>query len=161
MKILSIDPVNIYSAYTILDEDLFPLKFGKIKNEEFLELIYSKEFKKCDYIAIEMVACYGMAVGATIFDTCVWIGRFTESLSKIYKKEVNFVYRRDVKLNLCKKVSANDSNVMTALVDRFAPNVRNHGKGIKSNQGWFYGFKADIWASYAVGVTFYDLNIEK
>jgi|GEM_PF-5339908 len=31
--ILAIDPGNIQSAYVMLDEDLKPLRFGKVKNE--------------------------------------------------------------------------------------------------------------------------------
>ena len=40
--------------------------------------------------------------------------------------------------------------------------IHNHKvfKGLaergKSSMGWFYGFKSDIWASYAVGITYID-----
>ena len=63
-------------------------------------------------------------------------------------------------MNLCKTMRAKDSNILQALIDRFAPNTSNKGKGTKKDQGWFYGFKSDIWQAYALGVTFYDLKIK-
>ena len=142
--ILAIDPANEKSAYVVIDGNLKPIKFGKIKNSELMEKIKKQDFEGCKVVAIEMIASYGMAVGQTVFDTCVWIGRFIE-----------------VKMNLCNTMRANDSNIIQALVDRFAPNVRNKGKGIKSDKGFFYGFRADIWQSYAVGVTYHDTFKEK
>ena len=53
-----------------------------------------------------------------------------------------------------------DKDIRQALVDRFAPNTPNGGKGSKDDQGWFYGFRADIWSAYAVAITYYDLYLK-
>ena len=42
-----------------------------------------------------------------------------------------------------------------ALIDRFGV------VGTKSNKGWFYGFKSDIWSAYAVGVTYHDMYLQE
>lgn len=153
--ILAIDPANEKSAYVVIDGNLKPIKFGKIKNSELMEKIKKQDFEGCKVVAIEMIASYGMAVGQTVFDTCVWIGRFIEAV-KAQGMEYELIYRKEVKMNLCNTMRANDSNIIQALVDRFAPNVRNKGKGIKSDKGFFYGFRADIWQAFAVGVTYHD-----
>ena len=161
--ILAIDPGNEQSAYVVIDKDLTPIQFAKVENLELMELIKSGEFKDCDHLAIEMIASYGMAVGKTVFETCVWIGRYMELLESQHGLKATWVYRRDVKMNLCNSTRAKDSNVTQALVDRFAPYTRNKGKGTKKEPGFFYGFKADIWAAYAVGVTYADkkMNLSK
>lgn len=153
--ILAIDPGNIESAYVILNSDLSVKEFGKIPNDEMLCTINTACYYDKVKVAIEMVASYGMPVGAEVFDTCVWIGRFTEAASG--SAEVKYIYRKDEKINLCGSMKAKDSNIIQALIDRFAPGVSNMGKGTKKNPGWFYGFKKDIWQAYAVGVTYYDL----
>lgn len=159
--ILAIDPGNIDSAYVVLGKDLKPVEFGKVNNEilkDRLEKIYINY--EIDYTIIEMVACYGMAVGKEVFETCVWIGRFHE-VSLRFSVDVKFIYRKDEKINLCNSMKAKDSNIRQALIDRFAKHDFKNGKGMKKNPDWFYGFKADIWAAYAVGVTYYDMHLNK
>lgn len=75
--ILAIDPGNIQSAYVLTYDDLRVNDKGKVENSELLEKIYeAKEIHGEQlHAAIEMVACYGMAVGKEVFDTCVMIGR--------------------------------------------------------------------------------------
>lgn len=156
--ILAIDPGNEKSAFVTLGCDLKPIEFEIISNNDLIDWLRAENNSVCfDHIAIEMVACYGMAVGKTVFDTCVWIGRFIQACDIGY----TFIYRKDEKMNLCHSMKAKDSNITQALIDRFAPNTPNKGKGSKKEPGWFYGFKKDIWQAYAVGVTYYDLYLNK
>lgn len=155
--ILAIDPGNLQSAYVVLDDNLKPIMFEKTENETIIAYIYNGAFNDVNNIAIEMIASYGMPVGAEVFDTCVWIGRFLEALQGIeHVKEIKYIYRKDEKMNLCHDMKANDTTIKQALVDRFAYGVRNHGKGTKKEKGFFYGFSKDVWAAYAVGVTYFD-----
>ena len=151
MKILAIDPGNIESAYVILDDTLKPLEFSKESNVTLIEKIYSGHFKGVTHIAIEMIASYGMPVGKEVFETCVWIGKFEEALHNENFPGVQYIYRKDEKLNLCCSSKAKDSNVIQALKDRFGD------KGTKKNPGWFFGFAKDVWQAYAVGVTYADV----
>lgn len=159
--ILAIDPGNIESGIVLLDDELKPIESGKYVNENVRQELrrnlnkYGHEL----HVAIEMVACYGMAVGASVFDTCVWIGRFKEMVEQ-YNMDVTYIYRKDEKMNLCGSMKAKDSNIVQALIDRFAPNTPNKGKGSKKEPGWFYGFKKDIWQAYAVGVTYHDMCLK-
>ena len=150
MKILAIDPGNIESAYCVIDSKTYkPLEFNKIKNETLEVGFWNQNQYKIDKLVIEMIASYGMAVGKEVFETCVWIGRFVE-LASLQAIEVEYIYRKDEKMNLCHSMKAKDSNIRQALIDRF-------GKvGTKKNPEWFYGFKKDIWSAYAVGVTYLD-----
>ena len=154
--ILAIDPGNVYSAYVIMGEDYKPTEFGKIENYLFEGLISACiNHGDVEHVVIEMVASYGMAVGQTVFDTCVWIGRFKEN-AEYNVVDNSLMFRKDVKMNLCGQTRAKDSNIIQALIDRFAYGVPNRGKGYKKGPGWFYGFKADIWQAYALGVTYMD-----
>lgn len=160
--ILAIDPGNIESGYVVIDGgNLKPLIAEKVNNEELLKRIKKSKDMNITDIAIEMVASYGMAVGATVFETCVWIGRFLETCKTVFPDaEIKFIYRKNEKMNLCGSMKAKDSNIVQALIDRFAPNTPNKGKGSKKEPGWFYGFKKDIWQAYAVGITYHDMYIK-
>lgn len=152
-RIFAIDPGNTESAYVVIDSDCRPLYFDKMPNLQLLAALqaYRDEWRP-DHVAIEMVASYGMAVGADVFETCVWIGRFYSHAQGWLLRDPMLVKRQPIKVHHCHSVKAKDTNVRQALVDRFAPGQPNHGKGTKANPGWFYGFRADVWAAYALAV---------
>ena len=144
-KILAIDSGNIESGYCLMDSETYkPLDFGKIDNEAILFKLKELDY---DVLVLEMVASYGMPVGASIFETCVWIGRFIQARKC---PDFEYIYRKEEKMNLCQSMKAKDSNIRQALIDRFGE------VGTKKAQGWFYGFKKDVWAAYAVGTTYLD-----
>lgn len=147
--ILAIDPGNEESAYVLMEKETYkPIEFDKIGNAQMLMKL--KELKY-DTLVIEMIASYGMPVGASVFDTCVWIGRFIQMRQC---PDFEYIYRKEEKINLCGSMKAKDSNIRQALIDRFG-NV-----GVKANKGFFYGFKKDIWAAFAVGCTYLDKQKE-
>ena len=159
-RILAIDPGNTTSGYCIIDSETKRAKvFGKAPNRAVMkDIVKSLDY---DEAVIEMVASYGMPVGMTVFETCVWIGRFTQAIEDDFLGcvPVKFLRRQQVKLNLCKSNKATDATIRQALVDRFDKDASNYGKGTKDKPGWFYGFKADIWQAYALGVTYIDLDM--
>lgn len=150
MLILAIDPGNVNSAYVLMEKETYkPIEFGLLENNLVREKVLNLDY---DCLAIEMVASYGMAVGESVFDTCVWIGRFIEC---VQERNIPYtrVYRIEEKMNICHDSRAKDSNIRQALIDRFGI------VGTKKNPGFFYGFKKDIWAAYAVGCTYIDMTL--
>ena len=142
MKILAIDPGTTDSAYVLMNDD-YTIKnrnFYKFKNELVLKNIkdIGGIYDDGMTVVIEMVASYGM--GAAIDAGC----------------PVHYVFRMEEKMTLCHNSKARDSNIRQALIDRFARFDKKNGKGTKKNQDVFYGFSKDIWAAYAVGVTWLD-----
>ena len=113
-------------------------------------------------MAIETIQFLGGTAGASIFRTCILVGRLLERAEMVgFYEDIMEIYRKDEKMNLCGTMRTNDKGIKDVLVHRFAKGVPNMGKGSKKNPGWFYGFRADIWQAYAIGVTYYDLYIQK
>ena len=156
MIILAIDPGTTQSAYVVYqDKDV--LGAGLIPNEQLSEWIGTSQIfsvlgdghhEQPMKMYIEMVASYGMPVGKTVFETCVWIGRFIEQ----WGGDWEYMYRKDVKMYLCNSTRAKDSNIRQALIDRYGGS-KAAAIGVKAAQGPLYGFKADMWAALAVAVT--------
>ena len=150
---LAIDPGSTESAWCAIDADqgYRPIDFGKAANDDLLRDLTGLAIG-ADRIAIEMVASYGMAVGADVFETCVWIGRFEQRIRDCWQTTPLRVKRHPVKLHQCHSARASDANVTQALIDRFAAGAPNRGKGTKAEPGWFHGFAGDIWQAYALAV---------
>lgn len=150
-SILAIDPGTTESGWVIL-RDGQPVKFGKDTNARVLEIIQDRGWLGDHMtLAIEMVASYGMPVGAEVFETCVWAGRFIEAWGGGEQR----VYRRDIKLHLCGQARAKDANIRQALIDRFGPG-KDLAIGKKASPGPCYGISGDVWAALALAVTVFD-----
>lgn len=150
MILLAIDPGDKESGYVFMESETYkPIRFGKEENSSVLLMLQLSAY---DELVIERIASYGMAVGRNVFETCEWIGRFTQAATVFPE----YVYRREEKINICGNPAANDANIRMALIDRFAEHDFKRGKGTKKNPDFFYGFKADVWQAFAVGVTYLD-----
>ena len=75
--ILAIDPGTRESAYVLLRKDGTPEVFGKVENLDLLDFMPSHRKAHC---VIEMLASFGMPVGAEVFETVYWIGSLRGTL---------------------------------------------------------------------------------
>lgn len=159
MRVLAIDPGHEQSAYCMI-EDFKPFAREKVPNRLMINHLGGfLEDQNPDAIAIEWIESYGMPVGAEVFHTARWVGMLQREIEQ-QGRASELIGRKAVKLHLCHSARAKDSNITQALVDRFTPGQSNHGKGTKAAPGWFYGFKADIWAAYALAVYVADQRAE-
>lgn len=135
MIILAIDPGTEKSAFVLYDTTKQEIIDKRILDNGLLlgymnDAVYNE-------LVVEMIASYGMSVGASIFTTCVWIGRFIEFAKKPY----TLIYRRDEKLFLCGSMKAKDANIRQALIDLLGKEKTK-------------GCAKDIWSALAVAVTY-------
>ena len=163
--ILAIDPGTTMSGLCLLtSEDYRPLWCGKVDNEkvfdDFLTFTYTIPIPpraEDIQLVIERMQGNNMPVSSDVFLTCEWIGRFDVRFQTLLRGKTEYVFRREEYRALCGNLySKNDVGIRSALVDRFAYGTSNHGKGSKKEPGWFYGFSADSWSAYAIGVTYLD-----
>lgn len=181
MSIIAIDPGPVQSAYVaIVPSSKFIGSFGKIKNVEMLDVLgcYSTEKSVETKLIVEMVASYGMPVGESVFETARWTGIFQQ---KFGLKNTELLYRKEVKMNLCGSMRANDSNIRQAIIDRYGGEDkaiggkkcskckgkgwfgagRNecpecHGRKWETPPGELHGVHSDIWAAIGVALTWID-----
>ena len=150
MNILAIDPGPVQSALVLLGPDRKIIQASIEGNEHVAGILRTgATYDDWPHVAIEMIASYGMPVGAEVFETCIWIGRFEEAY--VHKDLMSRHFRKDIKLHLCGMNNARDSSVRQALIDLLGP------AGIKKNPGPTYGIRKDMWA--ALGVAVYAHNL--
>ena len=176
MKILGIDPGNVETAYCFLDTSLKQpvVGFDKLKNEEVIKIVEESIIDPgLDVVFIEMIASYGMPVGKTVFDTCVFIGELVR-LCKEYNQECYLITRNAIKIEICKSMKAKDSNIRQALIDIYGgieatkkiKCIKCKGKGTFKKAicplcqgknsikiGQLHGMAKDEWSALAVATT--------
>ena len=126
---------------------------GKDDNDKILDVIgcYKDGNVHTAHVVCEQIASFGMAVGAEVFETCVWTGRFWQHAER-HGMDFSRVKRMEVKMHLCHSARAKDGNIRQALIDRLGP------PGKKKSPGVTFGITKDQWAALAVAVTFKDKN---
>lgn len=138
-KILALDPGPVRTAYLTLEGGKIH-DFGIFDNEKLIDQMLAREDAYKPELWIEMIASYGMPVGAEVFETCVWIGRFIQC----NQWEDHRVTRIKIKSHICHSGKATDANIRQALLDRWGP------QGTKKAPGPTYGISKDVWAALAV-----------
>jgi hypothetical protein len=159
--ILAIDPGSESSGFVIWNGESI-IMAGVETNPVMLTLIDKMATglgSVCaDLLAIENVGHYGtgMPAGKTVFDTCIWIGRFIQKWSERRDDRVQLVLRTTVKTHLCGSVRAKDSNVYQAIRDR---REFIGGKGTKKQPGPLHGVTSHAIQALALAIYIYDHEI--
>ena len=142
MTILAVDPGTTESGYCLL-VDGKPVKFGKLPNEQICEMLEDQQISNS---VIEMIACYGMPVGTSTLETCVWIGRFMQAWEAAHSCLAYRMLRLEVRQEICHNGKAKDAHIRQAMIDMFGP------PGTKKHPGILYGMSGDAWQALALGV---------
>jgi hypothetical protein len=146
-EILAIDPGNVQSAVISIGIGDSILSHGIYENNDLLQTL--RKMLYTPVLVIEQIRSYGMAVGATVFDTCVWSGMFAEACQPC---QLVWMPRKEVKLELCGSPRAKDGNIRAALLDLYGGKDRALGR--KASPGPLFGFRSDEWAALGVACTF-------
>jgi hypothetical protein len=142
-NILALDPGTRETGWVLFDGKRVAYS-GVQRNDDVLRMIAGWRDKDTR-MATEVFQAMGMAVGAEVFETCIWIGRFVQAWHT--PDDVLRIKRTQVKLQLCGSARAKDANVRQALLDAVG------APGVKANPGPTYGVKSHAWSALAVAVT--------
>lgn len=152
MTVLALDPGNTRSALVAINDAGWVIKSWLEPNETIRQVLFDASIlpPSSATLVIEQVQSYGMAVGAEVFETVFWSGRFAEAWCGAWHR----LPRRSVKLHLCGQARAKDQNVRQAVIDRYGG--KENAIGRKANPGPLYGIKADLWQALALGICWQD-----
>jgi hypothetical protein len=148
MRLLAIDPGTTESAWVVWD-GVRVVAHAKESNDTLMLRILGHDIAD-QWVAacvIEMVASFGMPVGAEVFETVYWIGRFAQAIGPHC---VTRITRNEIKNHLCHSSRAKDANIRQAIIDRLG------GPGTKKAPGLTYGISGDVWSALAVALTWWD-----
>jgi hypothetical protein len=150
VTIYALDPGPTRSHLVELHDNGHPVEARSLDNDRMLDWLAGTIIPV--HLVIEQVAGMGMPVGAEVFETVFWSGRFAqawEGAGGTWSR----LPRRAVKLALCGSVRATDATIRQALVDRYGPG-KEAAVGRKASPGPLYGIKADLWQALALAVTY-------
>ncbi len=181
MRILAIDPGPTESAYVVYDSATgYVHEKGKARNDTVLHEEIPQ--LKYDALVIEQVQSFGMSVGAEVFETVFWSGRFAQAATQL-GSVWNRIGRVAVKMHMCHRSTAKDGNIRQAIIDRYSGEAATKprskcaackgrgkvglgkkraecgvckGAGSTGADGALFGISGDVWSALAVAITWAD-----
>lgn len=150
MRVLGVDPGTTQTGWVLYDPaNKLVRGHGIAMNQDFLTALKEQAFSPSyPYFGVfEMIESFGKPVGAEIFQTVLWTGRFLE-----HCQPWALMYRSEMKMHLCEDRRVKDPNIRRVLMDRFGGD-QSIRKG-----GQLQGIKAHEWSALAVAVTFSELH---
>lgn len=148
--VFAIDAGDTLSGFAILEHKSKLLRipgmktFGKVPNEEILELI-KMWHGRCDF-AIEFPYPKNNTVPFEVFAMTAWVGRMEQVILDLGSTSTR-IFRHRQKSVMCRSGAATDAMIRASVIDLLG------GKGTKSNPGPTFGVTADVWQAIAVGIT--------
>ena len=153
MIVFGIDPGSKESGIVMLESEKgfdWTIKTKSMQPNQTAKLIIQSGIQGGTdrYIAIEKIVSYNQKVGASVFDTVKWVGRFMECWENEPNcTQVKEIPRREAVGHLCEfGKSGSDKYVREALIKRFGKEVLK-------------GFTNHTWSALAIAVTFIDKYI--
>lgn len=140
--ILAIDPGPEKSAFVLWDGDRV-IMADEMENAALLQRFDLAGFAAGPpLMLIEKVESFGMAVGAEVFETVFWSGRFAQMWAARGGK-VERRGRMKVKMHHCHSSRAKDSNIRAAILDKYPA-------GTKREPGPAFGITSHKMAAFAL-----------
>ena len=151
-RVCAIDPGPSESAFVLFEVGSeIIIERGKWPNRQVIDYLATyRDYGPSTTLVIEQVAAMGMAVGAEVFETVFWSGRFAERWQGRWDR----IKRHEVKTHLCGNQRAKDANIRQALLDRFGGKEKAIGK--KKTPGPLYGLAGDEWSALAIAIVWSD-----
>ena len=157
MIVYGVDPGPKQSGLVRLGPNGEVLEARVLSNDELLHYLWTAP-EAAGTLVLEQIAAMGMAVGAEVFETCFWSGRFVEAWDGPWDR----VTRVQVKVALCGNVRAKDPNIRQALIDRYggAAAAQRATKGTKKQPrkpaGALAAVTSHCWSALSVAVVWRD-----
>lgn len=148
--ILGIDPGTYSSGWALYDPRTGRVTgAGELANAEVEDRLSNWSESSRDVVAIEMIGHYGtgMAVGAEVYHTVLWIGRWLK-VCESAGVAARLIRRPSIKAELCGSAKAKDGEVAQALRDLLGD------RGTKKAPGPTYGVSGHAWQALAVAVAY-------
>lgn len=168
ITLFSIDPGELESGWILLTIDIINKKIIIIDryhsvNKDILKMILKFSVTNPSIIIIiEDIVSYGMAIGKTTIETIKYIGRFHQKALDLNFKNIFFIDRPGIKLELCHSKRAKDGNVIKALKNRFGEfgTIKNQ-QPLYKLKGMPSGMLNHVWSALALGIAYININYDK
>ena len=162
MRILAIDPGTERSGWVVTGQgNPPPVEHWAIDaNADLLSRIRVYALPIFHVAVIERFAAYDRRIGNETIEAIRWGAKFEQVLEDARGIVPILMLRRDVKRQLCTRVTARDADVREALIERYGPG-KTKAIGKKAAKGPLYGVKRDVWAALALAVAWQEMEAEK